>query len=233
MRRLLDGLDAICAEGEYASVEVLRPWSGPNPTITGEFSNVGAIRWYLERELAALLDRARRCGCARPVRRSTWPTPRCSPQSTRASGTSARRSCSCSGPSGWRCRSTGSRTTPARRPSRSSATSLFTNYAMHVEAFRERFPDAEGPDRPGRPDAGLAPPHRRPRRREHRQHRGRPVERQDDHRPRRRAPARRADHDRALRRPAEPPGHRRLRAGHRATCGATTCSTTCCRSACR
>ncbi|MGZ4759943.1 MAG: AMP nucleosidase, partial [Acidimicrobiales bacterium] len=27
---------------------------------------------------------------------------------------------------------------------------LFTNYAMHVEAFRERFPDAEGPDRAGR-----------------------------------------------------------------------------------
>ncbi|MGZ4715825.1 MAG: AMP nucleosidase, partial [Acidimicrobiales bacterium] len=40
VRRLLDGLDAICSEGEYASVEVVRPWSGPNPTITGEFSNV-------------------------------------------------------------------------------------------------------------------------------------------------------------------------------------------------
>jgi AMP nucleosidase len=26
---------------------------------------------------------------------------------------------------------------------------LFTNYAMHVEAFRERFPDSEGPDRDG------------------------------------------------------------------------------------
>ena len=25
---------------------------------------------------------------------------------------------------------------------------LFTNYAMHVEEFRARFPDAEGPDRP-------------------------------------------------------------------------------------
>ena len=52
--RLLDGLDAICTEGEYASVEVVRPWSGPNPVITGEFSNVSAIRWYLRRELAAL-----------------------------------------------------------------------------------------------------------------------------------------------------------------------------------
>ena len=55
VRRLLDGLDAICSEGEYASVEVERPWSGPNPIITGEFSNVSAIRWYLQRELAALL----------------------------------------------------------------------------------------------------------------------------------------------------------------------------------
>ena len=26
---------------------------------------------------------------------------------------------------------------------------LFTNYAMHVEEFRTRFPDAEGPERPG------------------------------------------------------------------------------------
>jgi len=57
VRRLLDGIDAICGEGQYAEVAVVRPWSGPNPRITGEFSSIGAIRWYLERELAALLLR--------------------------------------------------------------------------------------------------------------------------------------------------------------------------------
>src|SRR3954451_11205602 len=148
--RLLDGVEAICDEGSYASVEVLRPWSGPNPRITGEFSSIRAIRWYLERELAALLS------LGASVRVSTSPP---------ALGLDDAAVFAAVDEGRWDLRSkklflfgpervalsldrlahyTG---TP---PEAFQRYVLFTNYAMHIEAFRERFPDAEGPDLPGR-----------------------------------------------------------------------------------
>ena len=154
-------------------------------------------------------------GAPVPARRSSWPTPPCSPRSTRASGTSAPRSSSCSRPSGWRCRSTGWRTTPARRPSRSSATCCSRTTPCTSRRSASGSPTPRAPTATaGRCRRGTTAPRR---------HDGvsivnigvGPVERQDDHRPRRRAAARRADDDRPLRRAAEPPGHRRLRAGHR------------------
>ncbi len=148
--RLLDGLDAICSEGEYASVEVLRPWSGPNPTITGEFSNVSSIRWYLQRELGALLRRGAsvRVRPSRPAVRlvdaALFPAVDESEWDVRSKKlflfTPERVALSLDRLAHY----TG---TP---PESFQRYVLFTNYAMHVEAFRERFPDAEGPDRPGR-----------------------------------------------------------------------------------
>jgi len=148
--RLLDGLDAICSEGEYASVEVHRPWSGPNPRITGEFSNVSAIRWYLERELAAML----RQGASVRV------TP-----SRQAVALADADLFAAVDESGWDVRSKKLFLFGPERvalsldrlahytgtaPESFQRYVLFTNYAMHIEAFRERFPDAEGPDRGGR-----------------------------------------------------------------------------------
>src|SRR5438128_1180147 len=54
---LLETLAAIDADGWYPAIEVHRPWSAHNPTITGEFSGAAVIQRYLERELAALLAR--------------------------------------------------------------------------------------------------------------------------------------------------------------------------------
>lgn len=150
VRRLLGGLDAICSEGEYASVEVERPWSGPNPRITGEFSNVSAIRWYFQRELAALL----RKGATVRVR----PSRPALDLADAALFTAVDES-------GWDVRSKKLFLFAPERvalsldrlahyagtpPESFQRYVLFTNYAMHVEAFRERFPDAEGPDRGGR-----------------------------------------------------------------------------------
>jgi AMP nucleosidase len=148
--RLLDGIEAICDAGSYAEVEVLRPWSGPNPRITGEFSSIRGIRWYLERELAELLAR----GASVHIRRSR-PALDLADAALFAAVDEGR----------WDLRSkklflfgpervalsldrlahyTGT------RPEAFQRYVLFTNYAMHIEAFREQFPDAEGPDRPGR-----------------------------------------------------------------------------------
>ena len=55
VQRLLVALGEVADAGSYAEVEVIRPWSAHNPRITGEFASVQPIRWYLERELGALL----------------------------------------------------------------------------------------------------------------------------------------------------------------------------------
>ena len=171
------------------------------------------IRWYLERELGALLTLGAavtvRVVAAGDLARATRP---CSARSTRSRGRCGPRSCSCSRRSGWRCRWSASPTTAVPRPSRSSATCSSRTTRCTSRSSAPDFPDAEGPDRPGVQmpawhqrtenqdgvtiiDIGVGP-----------------VEREDRHRPHRGAPARRDAHDRSLRGPAEPPGHRRLRA---------------------
>jgi AMP nucleosidase len=146
---LCDAAEAIDADGWYPAIEVVRPWSAFNPLITGEFARPAAIRCYLERELTALLRR----GATVRVRPS-------------------RRALAFDDPAffaaldegGWDLRAkkvflfspermalslnrlahyTG---TPAEAFQRYL---VFTNYAMHVEAFREALPDAEGPNRAG------------------------------------------------------------------------------------
>ena len=172
---------------------------------------------------AAPAGRGRRAGARPPgpARRSTCATRPCSPRSTRARWDLRRKKLFlfAAGADGA-VASTGWRTTRARRPSRSSGTCCSPTTPWHVEAFRERVPDADGPGGARAADAGLAPS-RRP---------GRDgvtlvnigvgpsnAKTITDHVAVLRPDAD-AD-DRALRWPAEPPGHRRLRAGHRVPAG--------------
>jgi AMP nucleosidase len=146
---LCDELEAIDAGGWYPAIDVLRPWSAHNPRITGEFARPAAIRSYLQRELTALLRRGATVGAraSRPALSFDDPA-----------------FFAALDEGGWDLRAkkvflfspermalsldrlahyTG---TPADAFQRSL---LFTNYAMHVEVFRERHPDARGPAREG------------------------------------------------------------------------------------
>jgi AMP nucleosidase len=146
---LCNRLEAIDASGWYPAIDVLRPWSTHNPTITGEFACPGAIRTYLQRELTTLLRR----GATVRVRRSRPALAFDDPAFFAALDEG-----------GWDLRAkkvflfspermalsldrlahyTG---TPADAFQRYL---VLTNYAMHVDAFRERHPDAEGPVREG------------------------------------------------------------------------------------
>ncbi len=51
---LCDAMEAAGQDGRYPQLTVERPWSVHNPVLEGEFAAPGAIRWYLERELAKL-----------------------------------------------------------------------------------------------------------------------------------------------------------------------------------
>jgi AMP nucleosidase len=146
---LCDALEAIFAASWYPAIDVRRPWSTHNPMITGEFARPSAIRCYLERELTALLQR----GGALRVRPS-------------------RRTLSFDDPAFFAALDEGEWDLRAKKvflfsPERMALSLdrlehytgtpsesfqryvVFTNYAMHVEAFVERHPDAEGPNRSG------------------------------------------------------------------------------------
>lgn len=146
---LCEAMESIDLDGFYSVVEVVRPWSKHNPRITGEFARPSAIRRYLEREIGALLGRGARID----VRASRPALALDDPALFAALDESE-----------WDLRAkklflfapermalsidrlghyTG---TPAALLQRYV---IFTNYAMHVDAFRERFPDAVGPDRDG------------------------------------------------------------------------------------
>lgn len=147
--RLLDALDDIDRDGWYPALEIERPWSDHNPLLVGEFARPRAIRRYLRRELTALLLRGARMA-VQPSRTALALT---DPALFRALDEDRfdlrakklflfapeRMALSLDRLSHY-CG------TPAEAFERHV---VFTNYAMHVDAFRERFPDAQGPDRDG------------------------------------------------------------------------------------
>ncbi len=145
---LCDALESIDAEGWYPVIEVVRPWSVHNPRITGEFARPKAIRRYLERELGALLA----LGAAITVRGSRPATALDDPALLRALDEDA-----------WEMRAKKLFLFAPERMALSMERLahycgtpadafqryvVFTNYKMHVEEFRTRFPEAEGPARP-------------------------------------------------------------------------------------
>ncbi|OLT32944.1 AMP nucleosidase [Actinomadura sp. CNU-125] len=146
---LLDSIEAVDADGWYPAVDVHRPWSAANPQITGEFARPDAIRPYLRRELSALL----KAGATVTVRASrpalAFDDPGFFDALDEDRVDLRHKKLFLFGPERMALsldRLSHYCGTPAEQFQRHV---LFTNYAMHVEAFRERFPDAAGPSRPG------------------------------------------------------------------------------------
>ncbi|MBW3604803.1 MAG: AMP nucleosidase [Actinobacteria bacterium] len=149
VERLLDTLVGIDRDGWYPALEIERPWSRHNPRLVGEFARPRAIRRYLHRELAALLHR----GATMTVRPSRPALAFDDPDLFGALDEDRfdlrAKKLFLFGPERMALsldRLSHYTGTPAESFERHV---LFTNYAMHVDAFRQRFPDAEGPERDG------------------------------------------------------------------------------------
>ena len=147
--RLLDALEAIDADGWYPALDVDRHWSRHNPRISGEFARPAAVRGYLHRELTSLL-RQGAVVTARPSREALSLTdPDFFAALEEEQFDLRAKKLFLFGPERMALsleRLAHYCGTPAESFERHI---LFTNYAMHVEAFLERFPDAEVPSRPG------------------------------------------------------------------------------------
>jgi AMP nucleosidase len=148
--RLCDAMEAIAAAGRYPLLSVKRPWSVHNSLLDGEFAAPGAIRWYLERELARLAALGARASVAPGRETIGLRDPRLGPAVDETKWDLRRKKLFLFPPERMALsidrlqHYTG---TPAEKFQRYV---LLTNYEWHVEEFRAALPDAVGPESPGR-----------------------------------------------------------------------------------
>lgn len=146
---LLAQMRKIHAAGKYSLVEVSRPWSQFNPTISGEFAHPDALEWYLKREFSQLLAR----GAAVSITASRTRRDLFDPELFESLSEDE-----------WDLRKkklflfaaerielslnrlTHYTSTPAESFQRYI---LFTNYRMHVDAFLALYPNCVKPTNPG------------------------------------------------------------------------------------
>lgn len=140
-----DFMEQTYADGHYAKVVVLRNWSTHNPTISGTLAHPSAYRWYLKRELMRLAS----CGAEIEIHSARKCVQLDSPDLLARIDESefdhTRKKVFLFGPERVELsikrleHYTGTPTEHFQRYV------LLTNYQMHVDIFREMFPDCVGP----------------------------------------------------------------------------------------
>jgi AMP nucleosidase len=148
--RLVDAMEAAASAGRYPLLTVGRPWSAHNPVLQGEFAAPGAIRWYLERELARLAARGAGISVSPGREALDLHDPRIGPAVDETRWDLRRKKLFLFTPERMALsidrleHYTGTQATAFQRYV------LLTNYAWHVEEFRAALPGCTGPDSDGR-----------------------------------------------------------------------------------
>jgi AMP nucleosidase len=138
------------AAGRYPRLTVQRPWSVHNPLIEGEFAAPGAIRWYLERELARLAAGSARISLC-PGREALDPhDPGLGLAVDETRRDLRRKKLFLFGPERMALSMDRLRHYTGTEPESFQRYVLLTNYAWHVDEFRTALPGCSGPDKDGR-----------------------------------------------------------------------------------
>lgn len=141
---LCDVIERVYDEGYYSKINVYRHWSRHNPMLSGKVARPRALRWYLRRELYKLAWRGAEIAVYRSRPRVNLTSPRLLHQIDESNFDLTRKKVFLFGPERSELsiqrleHYTG---TPAEHFQRCI---LLTNYQMHMDAFKQRFPDAEG-----------------------------------------------------------------------------------------
>ena len=145
---LVETLTAADAAGWYGLLEVERPWSTHNPQLTGEFARPRAIHRYLCRELAALLGLGARITARASRPQLAFDDPAFFAALDEDRVDTRAKKLFLFGPERMALSIDRLGHYTGTSPGSFQRHVLFTNYAMHVEAFLERFPSAERPANP-------------------------------------------------------------------------------------
>jgi AMP nucleosidase len=148
--RLCDAMEAAAAAGRYPLVAVERPWSAENPQLVGEFASPGAIRWYLERELARLAADGARISVAGGREAVDLHDRRLGPAVDETNWDLRRKKLFLFAPERMALSIDRLQHYTGTSAALFQRYVLLTNYAWHMEEFRAALPDAVGPDSAGR-----------------------------------------------------------------------------------
>ncbi|MEM8733375.1 MAG: AMP nucleosidase [Planctomycetota bacterium] len=141
-----DFMEEIYRDGYYARVTVIRSWSQHNPEISGKIAKPSAFRWYLKRELFKLASRNAKIEICPGRPRIDLASPDLLPRIDESDFDHTRKKVFLFGPERSELsierleHYTGTEAVHFQRYV------LLTNYQMHMDAFREMFPNRIEPE---------------------------------------------------------------------------------------
>lgn len=144
-----DLMEEIYANGMYPKMIVHREYSEHNPTIKGEMAQPRAFRWYLRREIKRLMAKKAtlEIKASRPV--IALNDPKLIDHTDEEEWDFTKKKMFLFSPERTDISLDRLSHYTGTKPADFQRYILFTNYAMHVEVFLEKYPDCEKPAREG------------------------------------------------------------------------------------
>lgn len=149
MEEACDIMETIYENGEYPKVLVKRSWSKHNPIITGEMAKPKAYRWYLLRELKKLGEKGAVIKVLPSRERLPMNDPELLDNTDEDDWDITQKKLFLFSPERIEISLNRLQHYTGTDPEDFQRYILFTNYDMHVEVFREKFPDCVTPGREG------------------------------------------------------------------------------------
>ena len=142
-------MESIYENGEYPKVLVKRSWSKHNPIITGEIARPKSYRWYLLRELKKLAEKGAVIKIIPSRERLALNDPALLDNTDEDDWDITQKKLFLFSPERIDISLNRLEHYTGTQPEDFQRYILFTNYDMHVEVFREKFPDCVTPARDG------------------------------------------------------------------------------------
>ncbi|MFU8812291.1 MAG: AMP nucleosidase [Balneolaceae bacterium] len=147
IEKLCDLMETIYHEGDYPKLMIKRTWSEHNPIITGEMAVPSAYRWYLTRELKKLAEKGAEITVFNSRPRMALNNPNLFDNADEDDWDITQKKLFIFSPERMDISLDRLRHYTGTDPSDFQRYILFTNYDMHVDVFKELYPDCVGPDR--------------------------------------------------------------------------------------
>lgn len=144
-----DLMETIYKEGEYPKVLVKRSWSKHNPIITGEIAMPTAYRWYLLRELRKLAEKGAEIKILPSRERMAMNDPELLDNTDEDDWDITQKKLFLFSPERIDISLNRLEHYTGTKPEEFQRYILFTNYDMHIEVFKDRYPDCVKPAREG------------------------------------------------------------------------------------
>lgn len=147
INKACDTMEEIYKEGDYPKLMVKRTWSEHNPIITGEMAVPSAYRWYLSRELKKLAEKGAEIKIFPSRPRMAMNDPAIFDNADEDDWDITQKKMFLYSPERIDISLDRLSHYTGTDPSDFQRYILFTNYDMHVEVFKELFPDCVQPNR--------------------------------------------------------------------------------------